>query len=280
MPGQHIWHIKTRKPGEAEFKYKVTFSGNIETYNTRPVDKDNPGEGYQFDIACNNQTAVDKTLLDKMDITEAMEQADEKSVVFTLTRENADKFKSVTGVASVSLFLRDSGSYIPMYDNDIFPSSRNFKWNVDNFGPLWIPKEGATVKLDTFNLPLYRRIITAYEHNSLEVHGSQILINGAPATSYTFKMDYFFMMGDNRHNSEDSRYWGFVPFDHVVGKASFVWMSLKKNTSLKQKFRWGRFFTLVNNDGLSRSYFIPFLIIVVLAVAYSYFKSIRRGKQS
>lgn len=151
----------------------------------------------------------------------------------------------------------DSTSF---YDPSTFPHHPKYRWNKDNFGPLKIPKKGETVQLDTSNLPLYQRIIDLYEENDLKVENGKIFINGAPATSYTFKMDYYFMMGDNRHNSLDSRFWGFVPEDHIVGKAVFVWMSISQK-DYQDKFRMERFFAFVHNDGLSRSYFTIFLII-------------------
>jgi len=127
----------------------------------------------------------------------------------------------------------------------IFPFTGDFKWTRDNFGPLWIPKAGATVELSTENLPLYQRIITSYEKNTLEVKDSVIFINGKEASSYTFKMDYFFMMGDNRHNSLDSRYWGFVPESHVVGTPSVVWFSKDSNKTFPKNIRWKRIFKFV-----------------------------------
>ncbi len=117
-----------------------------------------------------------------------------------------------------------------------------YKWNEDNFGPIWIPKEGVTVQLNLDVLPLYERIIDVYEENDLEIKNNEIFINGEKATEYTFKMNYYFMMGDSRHNSADSRFWGYVPDDHIVGKALFVWLSLDKDKSIVSKIRWERFF--------------------------------------
>jgi signal peptidase I len=126
----------------------------------------------------------------------------------------------------------------------IFPNDVQYNWTVDNFGPILIPEAGATVEITTETLPLYRRIIRNYEGNELKVDGGNIYINGEIATSYTFKMDYFWMMGDNRHHSQDSRYWGFVPEDHLVGKAVFVWMSW--DTKYGTGVRWDRLFTFVH----------------------------------
>ncbi len=114
-------------------------------------------------------------------------------------------------------------------------------WSVDNYGPIYIPAKGATVQLNTSNLSMYRRIINVYEDNDLSVNGDQILINGQPADSYTFKQNYYWAMGDNRHNSEDSRMWGFVPHDHIVGKPLFIWFSTK-NGSMAKGVRWNRLF--------------------------------------
>jgi signal peptidase I len=155
---------------------------------------------------------------------------------------------------------------IPNPSLNIFPNDPRYKWTVDNFGEITVPKKGETVKLDTFNLPIYSRIIDLYEDNSLEVRNGKIFINGAESSSYTFKLNYYFMMGDNRHNSADSRFWGFVPEDHIVGKAVFVWMSLKPGVSFKERFRMERFFAFVHNDGLSRSYFKIFLGLIAATI--------------
>ncbi len=133
-----------------------------------------------------------------------------------------------------------------MWDPTIFPHSPNYAWNRDNFGPLQVPRKGQTVSIDTINYVLYSRIISIYEGNTLEVKNGKVFINGSEASTYTFKMDYYFMMGDNRHNSADGRYWGFVPEDHIVGKAAFVWLSLDKDRTLTTgKIRWRKMFRLV-----------------------------------
>ena len=130
----------------------------------------------------------------------------------------------------------------------LFPVNKNTHWTVDNYGPVWIPAKGATVQLDLDNLPFYERIIKVYEGNELKVENDgTILINGVPASSYTFNMDYYWMMGDNRQNSADSRFWGYVPENHIVGRPVFIWLSLDKdkNWGQKGKIRWNRLFRSV-----------------------------------
>lgn len=130
----------------------------------------------------------------------------------------------------------------------VFPYSRSFPWSRDNYGPLHIPQKGTTVTLTPENLLLYERIITAYEGNTLDLKNDVIYINNEPTTSYTFQMDYYFMLGDNRHKSADSRYWGFVPEDHIVGRPILVWLSLNKDKKFPASIRWNRFFKLVTKD--------------------------------
>lgn len=154
---------------------------------------------------------------------------------------------------------------------EIFPHSKP-EWSQDNMGPIYIPEEGKTVELNNETLPFYEMLITEYENNKLEVIGGQIMINGEPANKYTFKQDYYWMMGDNRHNSEDSRYWGFVPADHIVGKPVFIWMSLDENN----KPRWDRFFTTVGGDGEPVSYLKYFLGALVIWIGYSFFSKKRK----
>ncbi|MDP4271346.1 MAG: signal peptidase I, partial [Bacteroidota bacterium] len=128
-------------------------------------------------------------------------------------------------------------------NSEVFPLGMKKTWTRDNYGPLWIPKRGMRLVLNRYNLPIYERIIRVYEHNKLEVKNGVFYINDKATTTYRFKMDYYWMMGDNRHNSADSRYWGFVPEDHIVGRPVFVWLSLDKDKGwFSGKIRWNRFF--------------------------------------
>jgi signal peptidase I len=132
-------------------------------------------------------------------------------------------------------------------DLDIYPLNGNMHWTRDNYGPIWIPAKDKSINLTMENLPIYERCIRTYEGNTLEVKDGKILINGKVATSYTFKLDYYWMMGDNRHNSLDSRYWGFVPEDHIVGKPIFIWWSSDPDHSGFSGIRWNRLFRFVDN---------------------------------
>ena len=200
--------------------------------------------GMQYDnIVTTDGTGINKRMLDQMKIAEDdRHMVSNSQYYFPLTKENEDKMKAMKNVTSIQRTLVPAANW----DRNIFPFSSKYQWNVDNFGPLEIPKKGQTVKLNMDNLPLYERIIDLYEANDLNVKDSTIYINGAVAESYTFKMDYYWMMGDNRHNSADSRYWGFVPEDHIVGKAVFIWLSMDKDQPFYNKIRWSRLFSFVH----------------------------------
>ena len=130
---------------------------------------------------------------------------------------------------------------------DIYPLNGNLHWTRDNYGPVWIPKKGESIELTLRNLPIYERPIRTYEGNKLEVRNGKIFINDQETTQYTFKLDYYWMQGDNRHNSLDSRYWGFVPEDHIVGKPIFIWWSSDPDRHGLSGIRWNRLFRFVDN---------------------------------
>ncbi|GAA4101517.1 signal peptidase I [Mucilaginibacter panaciglaebae] len=148
----------------------------------------------------------------------------------------ADIIKGYSNVKSITPVIAPAGSYDP----EIFPHNEKFKWNVDNYGPIRLPKKGWTTPLNDSTLTLYRRAIEVYENNKVAINGNDILINGKKAGSYTFKMDYYWMMGDNRHDSLDSRFWGYVPEDHVIGKAMLTFFSTDSTQSFFNRIRWNR----------------------------------------
>jgi len=178
----------------------------------------------------------------------------------TMTAASANTLKGYSNVKNLAPHLTTRGYSDPL--NPVYPTNQNhpvgpanlmlngrqpdYKWNVDNYGPIIIPKKGWTVKLDSTTYPIYERCISVYEHNKLEVKGNDIFINGKKTDTYTFKMNYYWMMGDNRHDSDDSRFWGFVPEDHIVGKAIFIWMSWDDNASFFSKIRWSRLFNIIH----------------------------------
>lgn len=167
--------------------------------------------------------------------------------VALMTKANADKLSAMGVTKVVQPYYYPKGE-MQSPVQDIFPNDTSlYVWNVDNFGPVYLPKKGMTIALNDSIYPQYDRAIRVYENNSVERKDGKFYINGKEASTYTFNMDYYWMMGDNRHNSQDSRYWGFVPEDHIVGKAWFIWMSYNKEaTSFLKKIRWNRIFASIH----------------------------------
>ena len=193
----------------------------------------------------------------------------DNKININLTQEEVERLEKYPLTVSVKKI-----NHAP--DNAIFPHVEKLKWSQDNFGPIYIPKKGVTVKLDAESIPFYKQIIKNYEYNDLVINGDDIFINGEKADSYTFKQDYFYLIGDNRHNSLDARYWGYVPFDHVLGKPVMIWFSWDANapsfTAKLKSIRWDRMFTTVGGDGEPVSYRYFVLAIIALYIGWSFYK--------
>lgn len=180
-------------------------------------------------------TPISQRVLNRLNITD-WGQAGLGRYMLAMTAEVARELESVSNIVSVERTLRP----IDEAERHIFPHHPDYPWNEDNFGPIYIPAKGATIDITPDNIMLYERIIDVYEGNDLIIENNRILINGEEATAYTFQMDYYWMIGDNRHNSADSRFWGFVPEDHIVGRAMFVWLSLDKQRSFPGNIRFDK----------------------------------------
>ena len=190
-------------------------------------------EGIQYTYIVQTSSALSAQALNRLGITEFSGNG---SVYYLFTTEDrAEKLAKSQNVLSVRRYRHSANT-------EVFPQWAEKRWSQDDYGPIWIPQKGMTIPLTPETLPIYRRIIEVYEGHTLTEEDGQICIDGAPATDYTFAMDYYWMMGDNRHNSADSRFWGFVPEDHIVGKASFIWLSIDK---INGGIRWNRLFNKV-----------------------------------
>lgn len=206
--------------------------------NGEPVD--NPVK-MQFRYFVETVETINKRVFDKYDISEKFKVRG-GYMIFT-TPETANLLKSLAFINNVKVLEEDPGVAEPR----IYPNAKKYPWNVDYWGPIQIPGEDWTIEVNDENMTKYGSIIEYYEgHDDVQLGDSTLSINGKVLTSYTFKQDYYFMMGDNRHNSEDSRFWGFVPADHIVGKALFIWMSIDPDQSFFKKIRWGRLFNGIN----------------------------------
>lgn len=194
--------------------------------------------------------------------------------ILNLSDEDAQLIAKNPTVKSLKKRLSPKGQ-----GEDVFPNVNSLSWNKDNFGPVYIPEEGATVALNMESLPFYKQVIVEYEKNTLRVENGQIYLNGSsdPADTYTFKQNYYWMMGDNRHNSEDSRYWGYVPYDHVVGKPVFIWFSWNSDGQGLGKVRWERLFTTVGGSGKPISFFFPFVGLMIVLYGFNWYRKRKKA---
>ena len=247
---------------EFERKFIINFTSQNQFEKVMRYATNNPKKikDNQFIITTSNegipQWIINGYRLDIKEISTKIRKAN-------ITDEIAAKLRKDSEVDSVVKVINPIGNK----GNNMFPQVTNLSWNTDNYGPIYIPKKGTTVPLNMNSIPFYERIIDDYENNQLEVIGEHIFVNGKKSTSYTFKQDYYWMMGDNRQNSLDARSWGYVPFDHVVGKPVLIWFSINEG-----KIRWERLFTTVGGNGKPVSYLIYFLIAVVGYIGYSFLR--------
>ena len=196
-----------------------------------------------------------------------------------MTDEAYEKVKNNPNVIEVEKLTEEEG----VWNQSVYPQDPRFNWNTKYFGPITIPKAGTTINISVENISLYKRIIEVYEgsefgiNNKISLSGTQVMLNNKQITKYTFLQDYYWMMGDNRDNSQDARMWGLVPFNHVVGKPVFIWMSWDTNAKgIMNKIRWDRMFTTVSGEGKPISYFKYF---IVLLVGWYIFNFIRKRKK-
>lgn len=280
---------KQEMPEHAQHHYIVATKGNMFGDNSQNKNREAVLSNYE--------------LLEKYDIyvTEAsrIESPHDTAIVkipndtafynLNMPADVASKIRQLPGVFYVYREVEAEGHRDPR----IFPHNKSYAWNNDHFGPFILPSEGMTIKIDTGNIALYEKMLSTYDDgiHQITTSGAQVLYDGKPITSYTFKQGYYWMMGDNRHNSADSRSWGVVPFDHVVGRPVFVWFSMKdpKNNPIsgksvfgsltknshEGKFRWNRFMSYVGENGLV-SWKIPVAILVLLGFGYNYWSKKRK----
>lgn len=280
----HINGVKQEMPEHAQHRYIVRTNGSV--FGENASNKENP------------HFLSNVKLLDDLDIyvSEAGKMGSPSNIdtIFydlNMPEDVANRVKAIPEVYSITKKIEPKN----YYDYRVFPHHPSYPWNNDNFGPLLIPKAGLTLPIDTHNICLYEKVMSTYDDGIHQItkQGGQVFYDGQPITSYTFKQDYYFMMGDNRHNSADSRSWGLVPYDHIVGSPFFVWFSMKyannnpvsgksvlgslfKN-SKEGKFRWERFLCYVD-DGKLHSIKIPFILSILAIWGFNKWNNRRKIK--
>ncbi|MCR5270703.1 MAG: signal peptidase I [Prevotella sp.] len=219
-----------KEPDNAQFEYDVQFVEHAQL-------SDELLKELHITIEDLNLTSADRGSLNSNGYVQLLYS----HVVMPMTKATYEALKKRTDLVVSITPVKGGDTW------DIYPQNGNYHWTRDNYGPVWIPKKGETIDLTLDNIAIYERPIKVYEKNDMQIRDGKIFINGKETKQYTFKMDYYWMMGDNRHNSADSRYWGFVPEDHIVGKPIFIWWSKDPDRGLISGIRWNRLFRIVDN---------------------------------
>ncbi|HTI60546.1 signal peptidase I [Mucilaginibacter sp.] len=212
---------------------------NTQVYINGKAAPNAPHQQTSYLVTTTDATPINPKILTDLNIEKRM-QRDTNVYELVIPRENIATLKSYSNIKSIVTIIKKAGEIDS--SSLVFPRDLNLKWNEDNYGPLIIPKRGWTISVNDSTMTLYRRAIEVYENNKIDVNGKDYYINGKKADTYTFKMNYYWMMGDNRHDSWDSRFWGYVPEDHIVGKAVMTFFSTDSTKSFFNKIRWHRIF--------------------------------------
>ncbi|MCF6279938.1 MAG: signal peptidase I [Flavobacteriaceae bacterium] len=226
---------------------------------------------WYFEVNTEGKQLSQNMLLNRLKVREGG-RTPNGNYILNLTDEDAARISKNPAVKNIKKQIAPSGKY----NNRLFPHNEQYQWSQDNFGPIYIPKKGETVELNSKSIPFYKHIIEEYEHNNnVTFDGNDVYINGKLVKNYTFKQDYYWLMGDNRQNSLDARYWGFVPFDHVIGKPVLIWMSY--DGGIFRNPRWERFFTTVHGEGKATSF--RYLVFGLIALWLVYSNFIKKNKK-
>jgi signal peptidase I len=250
-------------------------NGDIYINGERSIMPDRAKPQFFYEVDTDGKQLSSRSIRERYNVREGYVSKDGKYIL-NLSEDDLKLLKNNSSVKSITKQVEPAGNY----DERIFPHNEQYPWTIDNYGPIYIPKKGESIELNEKSIPFYKHLIEEYEHNNdVTFNNNEVFIDGEKVINYTFKQDYYWMMGDNRQSSLDARFWGFTPMDHVVGKPVFIWMSFKNGMPWNGGTpRWERFFTTVHGGGKPVSYLYYFLGLLGAWIVYSNF--IKKKKKS